>query len=288
MPSDACLIEIVPLEAVRCIEALTIRYAPARHTIRAAIAAGNLPIVQWLFEGDGNAHERAAAFDHAATFSQIEIAAWLLGKSPPRRAMNLAARAGHLHFMQWLHALPGAENGMTVGCTTAAMDGAAATGHMNIILWLHVNRHEGCTAAAMEDAAARGDIDVVRWLHDNRWEFSADNPAAIFTVSAMDLAAAQGHLHMVEWLHANRPEGPSSRAINYAARGGHLHVVRFLMENYSHCTRHAQRFAKNNGHGHVVAYLAVYGCAALGLMTATCAATHGHLEVIWGILGRKR
>lgn len=92
-----------------------------------------------------------------------------------RRAMELAAEAGHLKVVQYLH------QHRHEGCTVETMNMAAQNGHLCVVQWLHSNRTEGCTARAMDMAAANGHLAVVQWLHENR--------AVGCTANAMNLAA---------------------------------------------------------------------------------------------------
>ena len=74
------------------------------------------------------------------------------------KAMDEAARHGHLPMLQWLH------QNRKEGCTTYAMDWAALNGHLPVVQWLHHNRKEGCTKTAMNWAAEKGHLPVVEWL----------------------------------------------------------------------------------------------------------------------------
>ncbi|KAG9405140.1 hypothetical protein AC1031_004249 [Aphanomyces cochlioides] len=113
--------------------------------------------------------------------------------------MDLAAKAGHLNIVKFLH-LHRKE-----GCTTKAMDGAAKYGHLEVLKWLHANRTEGCTTLAMDNAGLNGHLEVVQWLHHNGHGC---------TEQAMQSAIRFGHLPVVQWLHIHRTEGCDSTSLD--------------------------------------------------------------------------
>mmetsp|Transcript_34557 Transcript_34557/g.45682 ORF Transcript_34557/g.45682 Transcript_34557/m.45682 type:complete len:175 (-) Transcript_34557:152-676(-) len=80
------------------------------------------------------------------------------------KAMDKAAKQGHLQVVEWLH------NNRTEGCSTGAMDWAASNGHLHMVEWLQRNRTEGATVIAMTWAAEHNHIDVVKYLFFNRHE----------------------------------------------------------------------------------------------------------------------
>jgi hypothetical protein len=51
-----------------------------------------------------------------------------------------------------------------------AMDLAAKNGHLRIVEWLHFHRREGCTYEALNDASNGNHLDVVKWLILNKPE----------------------------------------------------------------------------------------------------------------------
>lgn len=105
------------------------------------------------------------------------------------RAMDLAARYGHLDVVQWLH------EHRSEGCSKYAMNWAAAFGHLDVVQFLHEHRSEGCTTDAMDLAAANDHLDVVRWLHENRSEGCS--------VKALDMARTRCHHDVAQWLQNN-------------------------------------------------------------------------------------
>lgn len=144
----------------------------------------------------------------------MTIADWWTGP----RAMDIAARHGHLRAVKWIHV------NRLGRCTTDAMDNAARYGHFEIIKWLHKNRQEGCTTSAMDHAACNGHFEIVKWLHYNRVEGC--------TKTAINGAARKGFLEIVKWLRYNRLEGFTRKAINSAIVNGHISTVKFLYSEY--------------------------------------------------------
>eukprot|EP00122_Pirum_gemmata_P011794 Pgem_evm1s10932 len=96
------------------------------------------------------------------------------------RAMDFAARKGHLDVVKFLH------ESRNEGMTMDAMDYAAQNGHLAIIKFLHFNRSEGCTKYCLDSAARSGRLEIVKFLDQNRKEGC--------TTFAMDQASNNGHL----------------------------------------------------------------------------------------------
>lgn len=143
--------------------------------------------------------------------------------------MDVAAAAGHLHIVQWLH-----ENqNDTIGkiCSNIAMDAAARNGHLEVVKWLHENRNEGCTKLAMDHAAENGYLDVVKFLHENRNEGC--------TKHAMFGSVRKGHFEMVKWLHLNGYHLMSENNIRIAAENGHFEILKYLYRNMNFVKKHS-------------------------------------------------
>lgn len=103
--------------------------------------------------------------------------------------MDVAAAAGYLDVVKWLHA------NCTVLCTSRAMEDAAQHGYLGVVQWLHANRTEGCTTDAMNWAAGSNRLDVLQWLHANRTERC--------TSTAYTLAAHKGHADALIFLYSH-------------------------------------------------------------------------------------
>jgi hypothetical protein len=186
-----------------------------------------------------------------------------------KNLMDLAAGAGRLNVLKWLHRTLSEEESAEE-CTADAMDRAAENGHLNVLRWLHVHRREGCNEAIYK-AAAAGRREVVKWLAETRHE--------VATTAAMDAAAWNGHLDVVKYLHRRRTVGATARAINNAAANGHLDVVKWMCQKEYGYTYRAMELAAEYGHLDVLIWLHSDGgwCTEEAMNRA---AQNGHLEVV--------
>ncbi|CAK4745422.1 unnamed protein product, partial [Aphanomyces euteiches] len=89
------------------------------------------------------------------------------------RAMDRAARSGHLEMIHWLHA------NRSEGCTVYAMDIAASRGDLRMLEWLHAHRTEGCSVRGIQYAVWNKNTEVVDWLVRNRNEIAGVDVAAL-------------------------------------------------------------------------------------------------------------
>ncbi|KAE8879284.1 hypothetical protein PF010_g8581 [Phytophthora fragariae] len=198
-------------------------------TVDAAAANGHVEIVQYLLRADSATEvttdseqkQKRRRLHRFPDFAKevLERRNRVLQLEPTRpscttKAMDLAARNGHLKMVQWLH------HNRSEGCTTDAMDGAASGGHLEIVKWLHENRREGCTTGAMDGAAGSGHLDVVKWLHENRSEGC--------TTAGMDGAGQNGHLRVLRWLHESCGVDFTAAAMDFAAQAGNFEAVLIL------------------------------------------------------------
>ncbi|RQM11056.1 hypothetical protein B5M09_006013 [Aphanomyces astaci] len=173
--------------------------------------------------------DQAAAMGHLPALMLLHT----LGVDCSSRAMNLAAKEGHLDVVTFLHAH------RSEGATTSAMNWAAEYGHFEVVQFLHRHRTEGCTKGAMTRAAKAGHLNIVEFLHFHRNEGGYRD--------MLHGAVAAGHVHVVDFLTSYRKEEPCSPlAMDDAARLGHLTMVQYL---------HSHRFEAANGHAKVVQYL---------------------------------
>ena len=77
-------------------------------------------------------------------------------KGDPREGANLAARAGHLHVLEWLEKrdiLP----------DEGGADEAAREGHLHVLEWL-AQRNILPAVRSANRAAREGNLDVLNWL----------------------------------------------------------------------------------------------------------------------------
>lgn len=243
-------------------------------TMRSAILRGGAATVKWLFQTCYDDPDIDLFWD--MTFLDDE-------------AIDLAARAGILPLVKYLHAITTHFDGSSGGskkrkrgetmrgigptCSAHAMENAAAMGHLAVVEWLHHNREEGCSPDAMDLAACSGHLKMVQWLHFNR-----DGGC---TVDAMDDAARCGHLDIVKWLHENRSEGCTTDAMDQAARQGHLTIVQWLHAHRKEgCTTSAMNEAATNGHLEVVKWLHFNRTEGCTTRAMDGAAEKGKLQVL--------
>ncbi|KAJ3280479.1 hypothetical protein HDU79_011691 [Rhizoclosmatium sp. JEL0117] len=169
----------------------------------------------------------------------------------------LAAKAGNLHALEFLHTLQNvpfspsvmdtaASNGHydivrflqsnrnREGCTTDAMDGASRIGDLRILRLLDEERSEGCTSYAMLWAIQSGRLDVVKFLVGTR-NMSEEltgrpNREGVIANWCVGDAASRGHLNVVRYLCEKGLGSPGESGLQEAAQAGHVHVVEYLME----------------------------------------------------------
>ncbi|GAM20441.1 hypothetical protein SAMD00019534_036160 [Acytostelium subglobosum LB1] len=81
-----------------------------------------------------------------------------------KETVNAAAKANELEVFRYLEI----ECKLGKHIKAAAMDIAAGAGSLKIVRYLHENRNEGCSEYALSDAATQGHLDVVRYLQEKR------------------------------------------------------------------------------------------------------------------------
>ncbi|OQR83057.1 hypothetical protein ACHHYP_15150 [Achlya hypogyna] len=188
------------------------------------------------------------------------------GLAASRRAIDVAAWAGHLGLVELLHLRNFG------GCSTLALDYAARGGHLEIVRFLHGHRSEGCTTEAMNWAANRGFLDVVQFLHFNRSEGC--------TKEALNWSAGNGRMDVVRFLHEHRSEGGTEYAMNMACYNGHLQMVVFLQENRTEgCNEWAMTWAATQRHLDIVKYLHKHRSEGCGGHTLNWVAANGDMPM---------
>eukprot|EP00644_Phytophthora_capsici_P007937 jgi/Phyca11/128611/e_gw1.77.150.1 len=169
---------------------------------------------------------------------------------------KVAAKAGHVHILQWLSDFHADRCDWSV----EILDTAAEFGHLSSVQWLHTHRQDGRTTRAMDCAARGGFLPIVKWLHENRFErmdagqewtmnyatkmgyhlfqqfyrvYITEKNLAVkqCTIEAMTFAAINGHVEVVQWLHENQSEGCSDDTFSLAAGNGHLEMIQWLKFN---------------------------------------------------------
>lgn len=180
--------------------------------------------------------------------------------------MQIAAEAGHLNIVQWLHS-------QGAFCSYAFMDTAATHGHLAIVQWLYAERSEGYADYSMTGAVANGHLHVVEWLH--RYQ------AGRLDANVMHQAAFCGRLEIVKYVckHGDPDEFWTGKEMQDAAWSGHLEIVQWLNEHGFGGDVNAD-YAAINGHFEVVKYLALHCNSRCTLTGATFAARAGFFALL--------
>lgn len=218
---------------------------PNKSTTHAALSAGRLDVIQWLYQT--KKFHIDDCMDVAAEHGHWHVLEWLYEHvRPPKKriysekAMDSAAQNGHFDVLKWL-------DPRTNLCTYFAMDRAAENGHLSILKWLHANRLEGCSKYAMDCAAKENHVHVLEWLQSNRTEGCSD--------LAMYYAARFGRLESMQWLCAHRKEGPYYNAAEVCAMHGHLQVLQFLYNTRRCPLEKPRQLAVRDGQAHIVKWI---------------------------------
>jgi hypothetical protein len=273
---DAALVQIAPLSVLRA--ARKAGYLLLNVVCRAA-GSGDLDFVIWATEGAP------------------------LSRGVDSEASIAAARAGHLHVLEWLReralacraaAAPGAaeDDG---ALDPQILSAAAAGGHLPILKWARENGcrlHWGtCTTAARgghltilqwarkegsfwdEDtcsaAAESGVLAVLKWARENGCPWSG---------AVCDMAALGGYLDILKWARENDcPWGTFT--CQFAAKRGHLEVLQWARENGCPWDRFTCENAAEEGHLDVLKWARENGCP-WDAWTCIRAAKRGHLTVL--------
>jgi hypothetical protein len=235
------------------------------------------------------------------------------------RLLRLAADRGHLPILQWLlaHRTDGlcipepipdpkrAASGLLNCCMHHVYQHAINNKHLHVIRWLFEAGYVESLRGAGDTAALAGDLDTVCWVH-------AQNVAGSFSASAIDSAVRAGRLDIVQFLIENRSDGCTSAAINDAILGDRDDILQLLRASgistedvpwalvreagelgrldilkWDHYAMHDARYldsamsaAAENGHLHVVQWLARNRGTACRLTACARAAGNGHLQIL--------
>ena len=201
-----------------------------------AVANGQIEILQCFYE---HGHSFSGhAYATAAKNNDIRMVEWLIEHKYPlhllaentnrgkltlqdtlcvnscKYAHFIAAKAGNLQFMQWLHG-----RGFQPG--RMSYMGAAENGHLNIMQWLFEIRTE-TSHKLWSIVAATGRIDILQWMFDHKITTCAKK--------AYKIAAKHGHLDVLRWCLEHDIRRPS-KICRDAIRNGHLECIQLLQEN---------------------------------------------------------
>ena len=133
-------------------------------------------------------------------------------------ACVLAARAGHLHIIQWAR-----EDGCPWNLSTSLA--AAEAGHLHILQWLQENDCPWHTKIC-RTAAERGHLHILQWLREShRDDFDSE-----FDSRMCSAAAGAGQLHVLQWLRDNGCPW-NSDSYHAAALNGFAEIVEWVVKN---------------------------------------------------------
>jgi len=128
---------------------------------------------------------------------------------PSRVNAEVAARAGHLEALQWMHA-----HGLVLDeATCAAAANAPAERALVALQWL---RQVGCPwdQRTCKAAAGRGNLPLLKWLRDSEranpcpWDSESSTTGAPRESEACQAAAEEGHDEVLQWLRSAQHPTP--------------------------------------------------------------------------------
>jgi hypothetical protein len=180
----------------------------------------------------------------AALSGSLTKLKWVVEEQPcclPRKTGDFAARSGNIGMLLWI-----AENGGTLGKSTFAA--AARAGHLHVLQHLHAVKCEW-DANACSKAAEGAQLSSLQWLleHGCAWDASTicsdaaeggsvemlrylSTCGLVFDADTMSYAALNGHTQAVQYLHEQGCPWDEEACQN-AVFGGHTDTLRFLHEH---------------------------------------------------------
>ncbi|KAF0718055.1 Aste57867_1933 [Aphanomyces stellatus] len=144
----------------------------AAAALEVAVRRPKSAILAWLHEACPTDRCRPAFFRAMAECGNTRAMQWLKDHQPHDEGwtstlMDVAARAGELEMVQWLH------SHRSEGCTVDAVDDAAMKGHGQIVAFLLDHRSEGWSERGAREAMIRGYVDIVRRMHEKQRDVMA-------------------------------------------------------------------------------------------------------------------
>ncbi|EFA79361.1 hypothetical protein PPL_07779 [Heterostelium album PN500] len=132
-----------------------------------AISYNQLPVLEYLLlehrdllDTGNEEYLRNAA--NLETGIEIFKVLYQLGCKCPPIVMSLAAEAGNLELVQWIH------QNTTYICMSSTVDAAATNGHQEVTLWLLKNRTDvWYSDKTLGIAVSKGDVNTMEWLLEN-------------------------------------------------------------------------------------------------------------------------
>ena len=241
-------------------------------TLQCAARKGHKSIIQYYMSLDSIYKNETAVVNSAAEGGQLELFQWLLDsgfkhstslyflachngqleiiKCARKRGLEWdtsylpsdAARAGHLHVLQWL---------LANGCewNIYVMSDAASNGHLDVMKWAH---ELGAPISSLTwlNAAQHGHLHVLKWAQEKGFLLN-DNILA--------MSAVCGNIEMMKWL-IELGFKMSAEVIRNAASNGRLEAVKWLREMGCPWTGETRAYARRQGHSEVLKWCIDNGC----------------------------
>jgi|AntAceMinimDraft_5_1070358.scaffolds.fasta_scaffold05463_4 hypothetical protein len=280
-----------------------------------AAGEGHVHVLEWMeamyadmiWEFDCRSEISAAAAENG----HIAVLSWVLATGYPmdEDVFEIAARAGHLETLQWLHThviRSDETEDLTFGALLPGVcEEAAAGGRLNVLVWLYANKAE-FVDSMFGYAASGGHVSTLKWLVEHaegdimqRLQsprlnlcVSAAESGNIFALQWLRdhgcfwdervsrAAARYGHLALLKWVDLNKCPLDNNLLLS-GARGGHLEVVKwaFIKQPESHAYLScASEVACEAGYTEIFEWLLQNGSPlTIAMMLTACGGKHLYL-----------
>ena len=236
---------------------------------------------RWILELTRLVVPRIFAPDLICSISLLQWQQDVLGRPITRLTPAEAAMGGHLHILQYLHAINCPWDEIT--CSFAA-----AGGHLDILKYA---RRNGCPwdDRTCFEAAKKGHLDILKFAHTNgcpgSWDnnicavaamngqldcfvYACTNGFAFNAFDCLNAAICGGHFNLlVAVMYYNnlsqiRIIFPKefTELCTLAAQYGSLNILQYLHTSGYHWNANTFLCAKRSGHLHILEYLRSNGC----------------------------
>ena len=160
--------------------------------------------------------------DDLAEHGLLEFIIRFPNKRCTKKAVDLAAKNGHLDTVKWL-----CEH-RTEGCFDDTVTKVVDKGHLEVLKYfVKIGIGIGIDYHILHVAAYRGNLDIIKYIYENREKY----PSMYCTCTvSMDIAAEYGHLEIVKYLLTIGIKC-NKETMYRACENGHSEVVKFLKEN---------------------------------------------------------
>lgn len=242
-----------------------------------ASCRGHLHIVQWLFEEDEELEEKIEDAWDCVEETHFPIIKWMAEqyawKDDDTREMWLintigrVASSGDMEMLQYLY------DRLPADAEIYILDHAVFSGNVEMAKWLHARGVEPETTDLLLSAVGSAKLEMVQWVHE-----TFHNTRTL--TNTMD-RAAEYNLDIVKFLHENRTEGCTAEAMTSAATYGFIDIVAFLDENRSEGNvNRAMSRAAGHGHLDIVEFLLERHPTISTAKALKAAARCGRLEIV--------